>query len=154
MALKYLRLECSCGEKASLSSLDLSEFLDDDLSVAAAMQLASRFRCAKCMARGDQQIWDDRERLLFDPERTRGCVNCGELIPYARIEAMPDTNLCTQCALEGAQPESAPPHPQPPPDLRTCPRCGAPTAMYQNSKFKNWFVGCSTFPKCHWSKWR
>ncbi|WP_367646611.1 TraR/DksA C4-type zinc finger protein [Ruegeria arenilitoris] len=108
----------------------------------------------KCKERGGEQIWNDTDRLLYDPERTRNCVSCGELIPYPRIASLPNTNICTSCATEGQVPSSAPPHPQPPVELRSCPRCGAPTAMYQNTKFKNWFVGCSTFPKCRWSKWR
>lgn len=154
MALLHIRLECSCGEMAVLWEPALRQYVGDTLTVVGVMEIAQRLLCQKCGTRGDAHIYDDRQRLLFDPERTLHCVSCDALIPFARIEANPKANTCTACAREGAQPQVATPHPQPPADMKTCPKCGAPTAMYQNSKFKNWFVGCSTYPKCHWSRWR
>ena len=154
MALAYIRLECTCGESAVLPGSALRKIVGYDLSIVQVMEICTRFRCQKCSSRGDASIYDDKDRLLYDPERTKQCALCDALIPFARIEAKPLTNLCTACAQDGAQPQTPTPYPQPPADLRTCPKCGAAAAMYQNSKFKNWFVGCSSFPKCHWSRWR
>lgn len=154
MSLKSLKLECQCGEAAIITAYDLEPFLESDLSIQTAMSLAERFRCNKCGQRGDLMIHDDQERLLFDPERIRRCTGCEELIPYARLQLEPNTQLCTSCSQRGAGPKVAPPHPQPPTDQKTCPKCSAATAMYQNSRYKNWFVGCSTFPTCRWSRWR
>jgi hypothetical protein len=154
MALVHIRLECSCGGSSILSAIILRKYLNGDLNVTAVMELAPRFRCQNCKARGDAHIYDDKDRLLYDPERTKHCAACDALIPFARIELNPQTNVCTACAQEGAQPQQATPYPQPPADMKTCAKCGAATAMYQNTKFKNWFVGCSTYPKCHWSRWR
>jgi hypothetical protein len=154
MALAHIELECSCGESAILTASALRQHVGDALTIVGVMDLARRLRCQKCGARGDALIYDDKRRLLYDPERVMHCVSCNELIPFARIEANPRATTCTVCAQEGALAKAASPYPQPPADMKSCPKCGAATAMYQNSKFKNWFVGCSTYPKCHWSRYR
>ncbi len=154
MALAFIKLDCPCGESATLNESQLAGFLEDELSVRQVMMLAERFRCYRCGERGEQLIHDDKERLLYDPERVRYCTGCGEIIPYARIQAFPESKLCTACITSGSGPQAAEPYPQPDAEDSICPRCGEPTAMYQNKRFKNWFVGCSTFPKCRWSKGR
>lgn len=152
--MESIKLECSCGESATISSTSLRKYIKDDINLSVVMELAPRFRCGKCGRKADASIFDDKGRLLFDPERIRECSSCKTIIPFARTEALPHTNLCITCAVEGVQKKTPEPYPQPPADLKFCPKCGAHTAMYQNSKFKNWFVGCSTYPKCHWSKYR
>ncbi len=154
MALNSIQLDCPCGETAVLKESDLSNYTEGDFSVQRVMELAERFRCYRCGERGEQLIHDDRGRLLFDPERVRYCAGCGEIIPYARIQAVPNSTLCTACVASGSERQTVEPHPQPSSEDSTCPRCGEATAMYQNKRFKNWFVGCSTFPKCRWSKGR
>jgi RNA polymerase-binding transcription factor DksA len=51
-----------------------------------------RFRCSKCGGRGEIQISKTKRMGLVR------CVKCDALIPAARLEAVPDTTLCVNCA--------------------------------------------------------
>ena len=106
MAFAYIRLECTCGESAVLPGSALRKIVGYDLSIVQVMEICTRFRCQKCSSRGDASIYDDKDRLLYDPERTKQCAACDALIPFARIEANPLTNLCTACAQDGAKPQN------------------------------------------------
>ncbi|MDA8675062.1 DNA helicase RecQ [Alphaproteobacteria bacterium] len=83
------------------------------------------------------------------------CASCGDIIPEGRLEAMPNTRFCVHCKEDDENTSDIgvvfPPVPQ---DLvGDCPRCGEGIAVvYQNHTDKSFFVGCSSFPSCRWSK--
>ncbi len=88
----------------------------------------------------------------IDPAAITACRACGRPIPLPRLEALPDTNVCTPCAEDGAKPPAPPPYPQPPAGMRNCPRCGNPTIVRQSSEDRGFFPGCTSFPKCRWTQ--
>jgi len=88
----------------------------------------------------------------IDPAAITACRACGRPIPLPRLEALPDTNVCTPCAEDGAKPPAPPPYPQPPAGMRNCPRCGNPTIVRQSSEDQGFFLGCTSFPKCRWTR--
>lgn len=82
------------------------------------------------------------------------CENCGEEIPAGRLRAEPNTLFCVKCKDENENASEKgtvfPPVPQ---GMRgKCPRCAKGiVVVYQNSTDRNFFLGCSLFPKCRWA---
>ena len=150
-ALESIVVECpGCDRQATIDATLLEARLDRPLSVNSVGQLYGRLRCS---GRGSREvrIGDAVGRALIDPAATTLCRACGYPIPLPRLEALPDTNICTPCAEDGAKPLAPPPYPQPPADKRECPRCGRPTIVRQNSENQGFFLGCASFPKCRWT---
>ena len=94
---------------------------------------------------------------VLEPETAGGVsfASCGDIIPEGRLEAMPYTHFCVHCKDDGENTSSLgvvfPLVPHCP--VGDCSRCGVGIAVvYQNHTDKNFFVGCSTFPSCRWSK--
>ena len=144
-------LSCTCGHVGHLSSdklhLDESEF---NLQYVATN--LHKFRCSKCGS-APEFVFNDRNDLIFDMGNLVNCSSCEFPIPEGRLKALPGTSVCTECARAGAMDMRAPPpHPQPPKDIATCPRCGNRTEMRQNNSDKSWFVGCSSYPSCRFTK--
>ncbi len=83
------------------------------------------------------------------------CEECGEPIPLRRLEIMPFTKQCVGCREENENNPTGNDVVFPLVPLRLsgrCPRCKKGIAVvYQNSASKDFFVGCSTFPRCRWA---
>ena len=148
--MQYAECRCMCGQAGRLDEEVIRHRVGGIASVEAVMHLVPQLKCSVC---GDHacMITDKRGRLLFDRANARRCSSCKEFIPLPRLEAIPQTGLCTECARAGEQELPAAPYPLPPREYAKCGRCGAATVMRQNSGDLSWFVGCSEFPKCHWS---
>lgn len=83
------------------------------------------------------------------------CASCGEIIPAGRLEVMPNTRVCVHCKEDDENTsDGGVVFPPVPAGLAgDCPRCGVGIAVvYQNHTDKSFFVGCSSFPSCRWSK--
>jgi DNA-directed RNA polymerase subunit RPC12/RpoP len=147
-AISRLLLNCSnCGRQASLDGVSLESRLHVSLSISTVGQLYGKLRCTGCGSR-EIRISDEAGRLLVDPASLTLCRVCSCPIPLPRLKAMPGTDTCVPCAVEGAKPPPAPHYPQPPADKRQCPRCGSPTIVRQNNEDQGLFLGCTGFPKC------
>ena len=147
--LESIVVECpGCGRRATVGAETLAP--RRSLSVNSAAELYGRLRCSGCGSR-EIRIADAAGRVLIDPDAITLCRACGCPIPLPRLEALPDTDMCLSCAEDEAKPSTPPPYPQPPADRRNCPRCGAPTIVRQNSGDQNFFLGCTSFPKCRWT---
>lgn len=149
--INQLRLECvSCNHEGVVMADVLEEKLGEELTVNNVSAIYNQFSCAECQ-QSSVRIYDDTDRLLIDPENIAPCYVCHSPIVAPRLEAQPETNVCTVCAEENARPPVDPPYPQPPADQKICPRCGNPTVVRQNSQDLNYFLGCTSFPKCRWA---
>ena len=148
--LAFVECECGCGHRAQLKRGDVTARTGAELDLATAVALVEKLRCTRC---GQQvkKLYDDKDRLLYDLDNVVRCKACDAVIPLPRIEALPGTRLCLACANDEEAPSVAPPHPTPPPSQTTCPRCKSATVMRQNEQDRSWFVGCLSFPKCHWT---
>lgn len=149
--MKSVLIECGeCDHSAVLDEDRFAEMIGDDLSIKTVSKLFPRLRCSKC---GSRTIFikDERERVIIDPRDIVSCKSCGLPIPLPRLAAMPGTNICPSCAIEGVKPQPQAAYPQPPDDMRECPRCGLPTVVRQNEEDRNYFIGCTGFPKCRWT---
>lgn len=151
-ALDSIVVECpACDRQATIEAETLEGRLDPPLSVNSVGQLYGRLRCSGCGSR-EIRIRDAAGRALIDPAAITLCRACGCPIPLPRLQALPDTNMCTPCAKNAAKPPAPPPYPQPPADRRDCPRCGRPTIVRQNSEDQGFFLGCTSFPACRWTE--
>lgn len=63
--------------------------------------------------RGDEAIEEDDAQW----GSTRKCIGCGTAIPALRLEILPETKQCTQCAASGRTSIED--------DREFCPRCGS-----------------------------
>ncbi len=146
--LESIVVDCpGCGRRATVGAETLEPRLDPPLSVNSVGRLYGRLRCPGCGGR-EIRIAEAAGRTLIDPAAITACRACGCPIPLPRLKALPDTNVCLPCAEDGAKPPAPPPHPQPPADIRNCPRCGNPTIVRQNSEERGFFLGCTSFPNC------
>ena len=151
-ALKSILVKClACDRQATIDAEVLETRLDLPLSIASVGQLYRRLRCSGCSSKVIR-IGDAAGRVLIDPAMITLCRACGCPIPLPRLETLSDTNLCMPCAEDGARPPPPPRYPQPPADKRKCPRCGRPTIVRQDSEDQAFFLGCTSFPKCRWTK--
>ena len=64
---------------------------------------------------------------------------------------MPGALFCASCEPGSRPGANTQPYPQPPPQLATYPRCRRATVVRQNRTDGNFFIGCSAYPKCHWT---
>jgi hypothetical protein len=146
-----LRLECNhCKHIAEVAGVLFEQRLGEPLTMTSVGLLSGKTRCSKCNSL-EILIFEDTGRLLIDPAELTLCESCGCAIPIPRLHAMPGSNICVSCSDQKTETQPAPPHPQPPPDRRTCPRCKRPTAVRQNAADKNFFLGCTGYPSCHWT---
>ena len=150
--LESVLVECpGCGRQAIVDAEMLETRLDRPLTMNSVGHLFGRLRCSGCGGT-EVRIRDAAGRALIDPTAITLCRACGCPIPLPRLEALPNANLCTSCAEDGAKPPAPPPYPQPPADRRKCPSCGGPTFVRQNSEDQGFFLGCTSFPRCRWTR--
>lgn len=151
-SLEGIVVECAeCNHRVTIEAEVLESRLDRPLSMASVGSLWGRMRCGRCGTR-EIRISDAAGRALIDPAAITPCRTCGCPIPLPRLEALPDTDVCVLCREEEGNHLPAPPHPQPPANERKCPRCGSPTVVRQNSDNHEFFLGCTSFPKCRWTR--
>ena len=151
MSFPYVNCECiHCGRNGKYTGDQFENRFDEPLTMRSVGQLAGAFRCSQCSHK-QTKIFDHTGRLLIDSKNFTPCAVCGQAIPLPRLAAMPGSNICIACADDATMPHPAPPHPQPPPDMRECPHCGRPTVVRQNNTDLNYFLGCTGFPRCHWT---
>ena len=131
--------QCICGHQKILPPELGSE-------INHILQLADRLSCSECRQKV-HHIFGSDGQMVYDRLLSSTCSSCEEFIPLRRLELVPGTSLCTECASRGEKDaKRPPPHPNPPAEFSTCPRCKSPTQMRQNGSDKSWFIGCITYP--------
>ena len=154
--MKFVTVECSCGRKAQIPS-ETFGYSPQEFKVDKLAENLPKLQCRDCRSKANF-VFNEREQLLFDLSNLSLCSSCEMPLSVARLNAVPGTSVCTLCAQEGADDaRTPPPHPQPPSEFSKCPSCekygrDSRTEMRQNGSDKSWFIGCSTYPKCRWTK--
>ena len=149
-SLKF-SISCThCGHAAEIPGTVVEDRLSREPTIEAVPHLFELLKCGRCGQR-KVRLFDDEGHLLIDYADLTPCVSCGRPIPKPRLAALPDSRLCTSCASEISKPDRPPPYPQPPPESRTCPRCGYPTVVREQRDGTTLFIGCTSYPKCTWT---
>ena len=163
--LKKIFIECeSCGHSAELDLSAARRTLKRDLTHEIIPSLFNALKCSSCGAR-KPRILDEHRLPLYhrtpryhkkpavtDPAREiLHCIACGRPIDAFHLADMPGALFCATCEPGSKPGAQASPYPQPPPRLSTCPRCKRSTVVRQRSDDNAYFIGCSTYPKCHWT---
>ena len=157
--LEKIKLNChECTHYGHHDYNYLNEKLisEESLNLQNIAELLERFVCSKCRAKNFQLI-DINEIMIFDTEKNIFCEICELPLPYPRLAAMPGTLRCTKCEHSNEKVNNDIKFPDVPIGLRgKCPSCQKKrekgiVVVYQNSKDKSFFLGCSSFPKCMWS---
>ena len=154
--MKFVTAEFSCGKKVQISA---SKFgcTPQEFKVDKLAENLSELRCRDCGSTANF-VFNEKDQLLFDLSNLSSCSSCELPLSVARLSAVPGTSVCTLCAQEGESGlNTPPPHPKPPSEFSSCPTClkygrNSRTEMRQNGSDKSWFIGCSTYPKCRWTK--
>ena len=159
--LRNIHIQCqSCGHAAELGHSDARRTLNRELTHENVPALFGALKCTRCGQRRPR-ILDEHREFLYGPTPTPAiapppaaarpealqCIACGRVIDAFHLADKPGALLCASCE-PGSNP---PPYPQPPPHLATCPRCRSTTVFRQNSTDGDFFIGCSTYPKCRWT---
>jgi len=107
-------------------------------------------------------IIDNHHQLILDPKNIIPCEECEKPILLTRLKIAKGTKVCTPCARKNEKneverikifnDEVMPPSPPVPNNMKICERCGANSTTRYTISTGNWFVACSTFPKCWWKK--
>jgi len=143
--MKEFIAECTCGHRKTLPP-------EIGPEIKHVLHLVERLACSKCQ-QIVHHIFVNNDQMIYDKLLSSTCSSCEEFIPLQRLELVPGTSLCTECASLGeADIKRPPPYPSPPSEFATCPRCQSSTQMRQNGSDKSWFIGCTTYPKCRWTK--
>ena len=158
--LEFITLNChECSKTGKIDYELLVDMFPDlaPINLGNLNQLLDKFKCSNCNAR-NFSIADKNGELIFDMQQNVTCVRCGLAIPLPRIAIQPGTKLCIECKDEK---ESVDPNEVNFPAIpigmrRKCPTCEKKdrigiVVVYQNSKDKTFFLGCSVFPNCRWS---
>ena len=129
--------EQKSGETANLSNIG---------------ELVETLTCFKCESKSIQ-ISDDNDRLLFAPENVVICVKCGLPIARPRLQSLPGTNQCTNCAAgEDEIPHQEQHHTKLQKSYKyTCETCGKRSVRRKNFRTGTEFFGCSGYPVCKWT---
>lgn len=153
-----ITIECSDCKNLTVKVrewfFDLIEY--DEPTVSDINQIIHRLTCSSCNSRNVRISSGDR--LLFDTARATNCSVCQLPIPIPRLEIKPESLTCVRCADESFEEfKRGPDLPEVPAGMRgKCPSCKKKSragivVVYQNASEKNFFLGCSNFPKCMWS---
>ncbi len=156
---KILKVCVACKQSTDLD-LDLkSDEFGITVDENSVNQIYETLFCDHCEAATIKLMRADGITLI-DPKNITPCSNCGNPILIPRLEAQPDTNICTFCllALEEDDPDKKH-RPEPirfdadliPKELKQCPKCGSRTLLRKNRKTGERFIGCLAFPVCHWT---
>ena len=158
--LEFITLHChECSKTANIDyELLVDKFPDlAPVNLGNLNRLLDKFQCSDCRNHFFS-LEDKNGELIFDMKQNVMCENCGLAIPFPRIAIQPGTKLCIECKDEE---ESIDPtgvkFPEVPAGMRgSCPMCekkdrNGIVVVYQNSKEKTFFLGCSVFPGCRWS---
>ena len=146
-----ISIRCShCGHVAEMRRSAVEKQLSRELTIEAVPELFELLKCGRCGQR-KVRLFDDEGRILIDHADLTPCESCGRPIPKPRLAALPDSRLCTACAAEMSKPARPSPYPQPPPESRTCPRCGCPTVVRERREDGAFFIGCTSYPTCTWT---
>lgn len=147
--LSTVHIACTrCAHKGLLDAEHLRRLLGSEPSLANITTIWDRLRCTSCGAKESATLRDARGEVLLDPSVVRRCGACQRPIVWLRVKAVPGTSRCPSCANDREQPKRAPGHPTPPRSLETCPRCGRPTQVRENSESGELFIGCTGYPGC------
>ena len=148
--LQLVCLECGHSGEAALEGFE--QKLGESANLSNIGELVEMLTCSKCESKSIQ-IFDDTDRLLFDPENVVRCVKCGLPIALPRLQFLPGTNQCTKCS---AGKDEAPHQERHDTHLQkgykyTCDTCGKTSVKRKNSRTGGEFFGCSGFPECRWT---
>ena len=92
----------------------------------SALELVDRLVCSE-YRQPIAYLFDNRDRMICDVVSSSRCSSCDEFIPLPRLKYVLGTSLCTECATSGNNDlKRPPPHPNPPANLASCPRCANP----------------------------
>lgn len=152
--------ECNkCNNKSGidykkLNNIYTSMLFEGNLKKGNLNKLLSKFYCSKCNSKS-LKISDKDNNLLFDTDYSRKCKNCNIHLPVN----IKDYDTCMECRLDNEIEKSKGFQFPPVPSKYSgeCPRCKknerkGMVVVYQNSSSKEFFLGCSSFPNCRWSK--
>ena len=152
-------LEClECGHSVIRERSYLLGLVGDikDPKISNLNSVMMRFKCSKCLGRLVRL--KSGLTVYFDSSRIISCVSCKLPIPIPRIELVSNASTCADCAEEANESiAKGTLFPNVPIGMRgKCPTCEKKAAkgivvVYQNAKDKEFFLGCSGFPRCRWS---
>ena len=143
----------NCLNEFLITDSNKSEWTRKDKNLFDSLRLEyETIECSKCKE-PHPNIFDKNNDCIFNKDKIKYCSKCNGVIPLRRLEAMPLTNICSPQCIESikekyAEATKEKPWPKVPRGHETCERCGSPTQISFNNVNKEFYISCSTIPKC------
>ncbi len=139
------RLICECSHQNTLEQIE-----GETLTLKNIHLFFKSFVCSKCK-RKHLKVFHDGT-LTIDSNNLILCESCSRPVIYQRYEICPE-KICITCAEDKEKPKIPSPVklPRIPEKYKKCPK-GHYTEIRQNKETGEFFIGCSEFPKCFWTK--
>jgi len=140
--VKIVCVECQNSNYLDSSTL-LHEFGIENL--AEINKLYFKLSCKKCSKKNFEIFL--RNKLLFERNNLKICVNCNLPISILRLETLPDSNVCGPNCVEKIN--KAAKYVSPPPTVPNNKRIGkCGHRMEVRFGTYGWFLGCAKYPTC------
>ena len=152
MDISTVKLRCLiCGKEAT-KILEKHSVDDSEVTLATIHVFYDRAKCSHC---DDKVIsmWSADNVLLIDGKNKTLCSGCNLPIIHPRLELKPfeGSPTCVVCAEPKKHRDPQVKWPEVPPEYRVCSK-GHRTEIRRNSQTGEFFVGCTEFPICWWSR--
>jgi len=148
------RIYCTkCLRETYIDEDNQHEWIKEDKSLFDSVGLEYELlECSKC-GEPYPNIFGKDNKCVFNKDEIRYCNRCHSVIPLKRLLAMPQTNMCSvKCIKDQKQeyeemkkPKTWPSVPQ---GHEECKRCGSKTEVAWSETNKEYYIRCSTIPKC------
>lgn len=148
--IKIVCSKCSNEKKVIFSNDDNNLLNSLNISrVSNLNKIVLSLFCKECGSKRPNVFLD--KKLVFDQDNLKICNHCNLPISNQRLEAFPNTNLCSASCVEDVDTISkiVPPPPSLP-EREKIGRCGHQMEVRYGKH--GWFLGCSKYPSCRNTK--
>jgi len=146
-----ITLNClSCRKEVRQSLEELGDKLADDITLENLNQYILKFCCQSCGSKSFSASTTSG-LPLFNSNDYKPCKFCKNPVWEKRLETFPDADTCLYCANNVRESRTEPPYPTLP-EKTLCPRCESPLFIQQGHESKEYFIACTAFPKCRYTK--
>lgn len=137
----YISVKCrNCHVVTAFDRNDLQSRLGENINLKNIGQCYDDFgKCEKCGSK-DILVFDKDNRLLFDSEDLKRCIQCGA--PLTELLKAHDNGATTCMVCKESPPENEDENPKVPSHMKVCPVCGAPTEARQRNDDGEWYIAC------------
>jgi len=143
-----------CSNESFITESNKHDWTRDDKSLFDSIGVEyETLECSKCHS-SHPNIFNEKEECVFNKDEIKYCNKCNGVIPLARLKAMPKTNMCSVKCIENQNEfyetikQEKKIWPLIPSGYENCTRCKSRNEIAWSENNKEFYIRCSTIPKC------